>query len=190
MKNIDNKRELAVILESENAISKNSLPIILRANCRGTEINKHAPHPNEDDCLNRHPLADLVPTKKLILTSYGDWEIWLSISLVNAFQQFDVNVSVDAGIVLSSSTEEQRDNYDLSLRQHGKAKTDKRLLNTLLLKLFGPPSRNDSVDYRGYADGFKELTIYEFNFYYQDGNSSSGTARHNDHYLYFAFDTS
>lgn len=116
--------------------------------------------------------------------------VYSSISLLDAFRKLHVKISVDTENVLSSATEEQRETYDSYFWKYGKEKTKKRLLNSLLLKLFGSPSTKDTVDYKGYEAGFKELTIYEFRFYYEDGNTSQGTARHGDYFLYFRYDTS
>lgn len=117
-------------------------------------------------------------------------KVYPSISLVDAFRQVHVKVSVDTANVLSSATEEQRDKFNFYFWQCGQTEAEKRMLNSLLLKLFGSPSRRDTVDCKGYEAGFKELTIYDFKFYFEDGNASHGTARHGDYYLYFGFSSS
>lgn len=214
-----------IIEAGNNYRPKYAMPTILRANCQGTKIHKNAPYPDEDECMKRDQFSDFITTKKLILTSYGDWDIsvvmvkssnfsnrkdfeeimlqgsrssfgsviptsYSSISLLDAFRQMHVKISVDTANVLASATEEQREKYDVCFWQYGKEKTERRLLNSLLLRLFGPPSRQDTVDYKGYEAGFKELTVYDFNFYFEGGNASHGTARHSDYYLYFDFGTS
>lgn len=214
-----------IIEAGNNCQPKYAMPSILQANCQGTKIHKNAPYPDEDKCMKRDQFSNLISTKKLILTSYGDWDIsivmvkssnfsnrkdfdeivlqrsrssfgrvipkvYSSISLLDALRQVHVKVSVDTANVLASATEEQRDKYDSYFWQYGKAKTEQRLLNSLLLKLFGSPSRRDTFAEKGYEAGFKELTIYDFNFYFEGGNASHGTARHGDYYLYFDFGSS
>lgn len=214
-----------IIDAGNNYRPKYAMPTILTANCQGLKIHKNAPYPDEDECMKRDQSSNFISTKKLILTSYGDWDISVvmvkssnfsnrndfdqimlersrsafggvvpkvhsSISLLDAFRQVHVNIAVDAAHVLSSATEEQREKYDSYFWQYGKTRTEKRLLNSLLLKLFGSPSRQDTVDDQGYEAGFKELTIHDFNFYFEDGNGSHGTARHGDFYLYFGFGSS
>lgn len=215
-----------IIEAGNNYRPRYSMPTLLVANCGGTRVHKNAPYPDEDECMKRDQSSNFISTKKLILTSWGDWEIWVvmvkssnfsnrndfdqimlqgsrsshgnvvptvypSISLLDAFRRIHVNISVDTAHVLSSATEEQREKYDSYFWQYGKTETDKRLLNSLLVKLFGPSSRQDNVDDQGSDEaGFKELKIYDLNFYSEGGNTSHGTARHGDFYLYFKFDSS
>lgn len=199
-----------IIKSGNNCRPKYAMRKILLADCGGTKIHKNECMKREQKLIltsggdwemqavmvksshfsNQKDFDEIMLEKSHSSFEHAKPKMFSNISFVKEFQLMHMKKTVDTMTVLSSASEEQRDKYELNVWQYGKEKTEKRLLNSLLLQLFGSPSRLDAVDYKGYEGGFKELTIYDFYWYYEGGNGSHGTARHGDYYLYFGYSTS
>ena len=53
---------------------KYALPEIIWAENGHIKINKKAPYPDEDECMNGKYIEHMISTNKLIIESFGDWQ--------------------------------------------------------------------------------------------------------------------
>ena len=77
---------------------KYALPEIIWAENGHIKINKKAPYPDQDECMNGKFSEIMISTNKLILESFGDWQFsayMVKVSNFSTRQEFDKLVFVN-----------------------------------------------------------------------------------------------